>query len=169
MSMVGMGEHDELENRYLPRFETMLSESGVVVEYRRDRAGIDTGLHLFAREEKTTKNKHDKRPYWRALAGRVWFQLKGVHASTMSADEFHEAKHVTVKVGVEHLKFWFAAPEPVYLVVYVEAVDTFVGVDVRELVEREWGQTFYASMRDRSGEEMSPPPLRAKLTAPEQS
>jgi len=150
--MVGMGEHDELENRYLPRFETMLSESGVVVEYRRDRAGIDTGLHLFAREEKTTKNKHDKRPYWRALAGRVWFQLKGVHASTMSADEFHEAKHVTVKVGVEHLKFWFAAPEPVYLVVYVEAVDTFVGVDVRELVEREWGQTFYASMRDRSGE-----------------
>ena len=152
MSMVGMGEHDELENRYLPRFETMLSESGVVVEYRRDRAGIDTGLHLFAREEKTTKNKHDKRPYWRALAGRVWFQLKGVHASTMSADEFHEAKHVTVKVGVEHLKFWFAAPEPVYLVVYVEAVDTFVGVDVRELVEREWGQTFYASMRDRSGE-----------------
>ena len=65
----------------------------------------------------------------------------------MSADEFHEAKHVTVKVGVEHLKFWFAAPEPVYLVVYVEAVDTFVGVDVRELVEREWGQTFYASMR----------------------
>jgi hypothetical protein len=55
-------------------------------------------------------------------------------------------------VGVEHLKFWFAAPEPVYLVVYVEAVDTFVGVDVRELVEREWGQTFYASMRDRSGE-----------------
>ena len=150
--MVGLGDHDELENRYLPRFEPMLSESGVVVEYRRDRAGIDTGLHLFAREEKTTKNKHDKRPYWRALAGRVWFQLKGVHASTMSADEFHEAKHVTVKVGVEHLKFWFAAPEPVYLVVYVEAVDTFVGVDVRELVEREWGQTFYASMRDRSGE-----------------
>lgn len=146
-----MGEHDELENRYMPRFEALLSESGVVVEYRRDRAGIDTGLHLFAREEKPTK-QGEGRPYWRALAGRVWFQLKGVHASTMSADEFHAATHVTVNVGVEHLKFWFAAPEPVYLVVYVESVDTFVGIDVRELVEREWGRTFYASMRARSGE-----------------
>lgn len=148
--MVGMGEHDELENRYTPRFEALLSESGVVVEYRRDRAGIDTGLHLFAREEKSTK-QGEERPYWRALASRVWFQLKGVHASTMSADEFYEADRVSVRVGAEHLKFWFAAPEPVYLVVYVESVDTFVGVDVRELVEREWGQTFYASMRDRSG------------------
>lgn len=151
MSMVGMGEHDELENRYMPRFETLLSESGVVVEYRRDRVGIDTGLHLFAREEKPTR-QGGERPYWRALAGRVWFQLKGVHAATMSADEFHAAKRVTVKVGVEHLRFWFAAPEPVYLIVYVESVDAFVGVDVRELVEREWGPTFYASMRDRSGE-----------------
>lgn len=149
--MVGMGEHDGLENRYMPRFETLLSESGVVVEYRRDRAGIDTGLHLFAREEKTTK-QGEVGPYWRALAGRVWFQLKGLHASTMSADKFHGAEHVTVKVGVEHLKFWFAAPEPVYLVVYVESVNTFVGVDVRELVERAWGPTFYASMRDRRGE-----------------
>jgi hypothetical protein len=149
--MVGMGEHDEFENRYMGKFEALLSESGVVVEYRRDRAGIDTGLHLFARGEKTTK-KGDERPYWRALASRVWFQLKGVHASTMSADEFDNADHVAVKVGVDHLKFWFAAPEPVYLVVYVESVDTFIGIDVRELVEQEWRQTFYASMRDRSGE-----------------
>lgn len=149
--MVGMGEHDELENRYMPRFEALLSESGVIVGYRRDRAGIDTGLHLFARGEKTTK-KGDERPYWRPLASRVWFQLKGLHTSTMSADEFDNAEHVAVTVGVEHLKFWFAAPEPVYLVVYVESVDTFIGIDVRELVEREWRQTFYASMRDRTGE-----------------
>lgn len=55
-------------------------------------------------------------------------------------------------MGVEYLKFWFAAPEPVYLVVYVESVDTFIGIDVRELVEREWQQTLYASMRDRTGD-----------------
>lgn len=149
--MVGMGEHDELENRYMPKFEALLSASGVVVEYRRDRAGIDTGLHLFAHGEKPTA-KGDERPYWRPLASRVWFQLKGVHAPTMSAAEFDNADHVAVKVGVEHLKFWFAAPEPVYLVVYLESVDKFVGLDVRELVEREWRQTFYASMRDRDGE-----------------
>jgi hypothetical protein len=149
--MVGMGEHDELENRYMPKFEALLSQSGVIVGYRRDRAGIDTGLHLFARGEKTTK-KGDERPYWHALASRVWFQLKGVHASTMSADAFNSAERIAVAVGVEHLKFWFAAPEPVYLVVYVESVDTFIGIDVRELVEREWQQTFYASMRDRTGD-----------------
>lgn len=149
--MVGMGEHDELENRYLPQFEALLSRSGVVIAYRRDRAGIDTGLHLFARSEKTTQ-KGEERPYWRALAGRVWFQLKGIHASTLSAAEFADADHVAVKVGVDHLKFWFASPEPVYLVVYVESVDTFLGIDVRELVERQWRGTFYASLRDRGGD-----------------
>lgn len=149
--MVGMGEHDELENRYMSRFEALLSDSGVVVQYRRDRAGIDTGLHLFRREVKAPEGRED-RSYWRALAGRVWFQLKGIHGSTMSAVEFREAEQVTVRVGVEHLKFWFASPEPVYLVVYVESVETFVGVDVREMVERRWGQHFYASMRGRDGE-----------------
>jgi hypothetical protein len=149
--MVGMGEHDELENRYMPQFEALLSQSGVIVEYRRDRAGIDTGLHLFARGHKPTK-KGNERPYWHVLASRIWFQLKGVHASTMSADAFKSAEHIAVSVGVEHLKFWFAAPEPVYLVVYAESVDTFIGIDVRELVEREWQETFYASMRDRIGD-----------------
>ncbi|PPH29791.1 DUF4365 domain-containing protein [Rathayibacter sp. AY1F9] len=148
--MVGMGEHDELENRYMPKFEALLSQSCVIVGYR-DRAGIDTGLHLFARGVKTTKGG-DERQYWRALASRVWFQLKGVHASTMSADAFNSTERIAVAVGVEHLKFWFAAPEPVYLVVYVESVDIFIGIDVRELVEREWQQTFYASMRDRTGD-----------------
>lgn len=148
--MVGMGEHDALENRYTPRFEVLLSESGVVVEYRRDRAGIDTGLHLFAREERTSRNQ-DGKPYWRALAGRVWFQLKGIHESTMSADAFRSADHITITVESEHLKFWYAAPEPVYLVVYIEAVDLFVGTDVRDLVDRQWGESFYASMRDRNG------------------
>lgn len=149
--MVGMGEHDELQNRYMPRFETLLSSSGVVVEYKHDRAGIDTGLHLFARGQKATK-KGDELPHWRPTTSRVWFQLKGTHASTMSAEEFANAEHVAVKVGVDHLKFWFAAPETVYLVVYVESVDQFIGIDVRELVDRRWGPSFYSSLRDQNGE-----------------
>jgi hypothetical protein len=145
--MVGMGGHDELENRYMPKFETLASERGLVVEYRRDRAGFDTGLHLFARENKTTP-KGDERPYWRPMVSRVWFQLKGVHRSTMSAEEFANADYVSVSVGVEHLKYWFAAPEPVYLVVYVESVDRFIGIDVRELVEQRWRERFYPAMRE---------------------
>ena len=151
VNVVGMGEHDELENRYMPNFEALLSTSGVIVEYRRDRAGIDTGLHLFARGDKPTP-KGDDRPYWRPLASRVWFQLKGVHATTMSASKFEQAEYVPVQVGVEHLRFWFAAPEPVYLVVYVESVDKFIGLDVRDLVERRWAHTFYESTRDHQGE-----------------
>lgn len=150
--MVGMGEHDELENRYLPKFEALLSESGVVVGYRRDRAGIDTGLHLFARGERPTRSGVEERPYWRALASRVWFQLKGIHSTTMSKTAFEGSHEVAVTVSVDHLKFWFAAPEPVYLIVYVEAVDTFIGIDVRELVERKWWQDFYAEVRHRTGE-----------------
>lgn len=70
----------------------------------------------------------------------------------MSAAEFDNADHVAVAVAVDHLKFWYAAPEPVYLVAYDESVDTFIGIDVRHLVEDEWRETFYASMRGRSGE-----------------
>ncbi|WP_157973750.1 DUF4365 domain-containing protein [Desertihabitans aurantiacus] len=146
-----MGEHDELENRYLSEFEALLSRSGVVIGYRHDRAGIDTGLHLFARGEKPTR-AGEGRPYWRALASRVWFQLKGVHATTTSAAEFANTDHVAVTVKVEHLKFWFAAPEPVYLVLYFESVDRFIGIDVRELVERQWGHDFYGTLRDRHGD-----------------
>jgi hypothetical protein len=145
--MVGMGEDDELENRYMPKFEAMISASGLVVEYRRDRAGIDTGLHLFAKGSKPTRGGDD-RPYWRPLASRVWFQLKGIHAGTMSADEFAAAASVSRSVSVEHLKYWYAAPEPVYLVAYVEAVDLFIGADVRDLVEAQWREGFFSAMRD---------------------
>ncbi len=141
-----MGEHDELENRYASRFESLISQRGLVLEYRRDRAGIDTGLHLFARGDKTTA-RGVERPYWRPLASRVWFQLKGVHESTLSAEEFASADHIAVPVGAEHLKYWFAAPEAVYLVVYVEAADVFIGMDVRELVEIQWRERFYEAMR----------------------
>lgn len=72
---------------------------------------------------------------------------------------------LSVKVGVEHLKFWYAAAEPVYLVVYVESADEFVGVDGRELVEHEWRQDFYAAMRGRGGEVTVHVPTAAVMNA----
>lgn len=144
--VVGMGEHDELENRYMPKFEALASERGLVVEYRRDRAGVDTGVHMFEEGYKTTP-KGAERPYWRPMASRVWFQLKGVHEATLSAEQFAQSDKVAVSVGIEHLKYWFAAPEPVYLVVYVESVDVFIGMDVRELVQERWQEGFYAEMK----------------------
>ena len=45
---------------------------------------------------------------------------------------------------IEHLRYWFAHPEPVYLVVYLEALDRFLAEDVRDLVEREGGPRWLA-------------------------
>ena len=47
-------------------------------------------------------------------------------------------------VKLQDLKFWFASPEPTYLVVYVESADVFLLEDVRELVDRQWGEEFLA-------------------------
>jgi hypothetical protein len=142
--MVGMSNHDQFEIRYTARFHLLLSDHGLVVEYTRDRAGIDTGLHFFASD--TPMSTDSASSYWRPLASRVWFQLKGKHASTLTADDFATASSVPVPVGVDHLRYWFAAPEPIYLILYIESVDTFIGTDVRELVERQWGPEFYETM-----------------------
>lgn len=146
-----MSNHDQFENRYMGRFEALLSELGLVVRYQRDRAGIDTGLHLFGTEAALPISRNSSGPYWYPLASRVWFQLKGKHSSTLNAQDFATASSVPVPVEVDHLKYWFAAPEPVYLVVYVESVDIFIGVDVRELVDRRWGPGFYPAMNAHQG------------------
>lgn len=48
---------------------------------------------------------------------------------------------------VDHLRYWYAAPEPVYLVVFVESKDVFIAEDVRAIVHRTWpyGDVFRAT------------------------
>ncbi len=149
--MAGMSDHDQFENRYMARFEALLSEHGLVVQYRHDRVGIDTGLHMFAPDITPATSPTSSSPYWYPLASRVWFQLKGKHASTLTAQAFATESRVSVAVDVDHLKYWFAAPEPIYLVVYVESVDTFIGADVREIVDQRWGSEFYSAMAAHQG------------------
>lgn len=67
--MVGVGGHAEVKNHRMPRFETLVSERGLVVEYRRDRAGIDTGLYFFVRKKKTTPKGMSGRTAGRWPAG----------------------------------------------------------------------------------------------------
>jgi hypothetical protein len=45
---------------------------------------------------------------------------------------------------IEQVRYWFAHPEPVYLMVYLEALDRFLAEDVRDLVEREGGPRWLA-------------------------
>lgn len=68
-------------------------------------------------------------------------------AATFPLERYRAADTVSVKVKADHLRFWIAAPEPVYLVVYIESADQFLAEDVRDLVERQWPHgTFYSEV-----------------------
>src|SRR5205823_1098158 len=66
---------------------------------------------------------------------RVWFQLKGKHEETLSADALKGMDSVPVALKVKDVMNWYAAPEAVYIVVYLEALNEFIGEDIRDLVD----------------------------------
>ena len=101
------GESDVFEAAYMAKLKALLTPHGLVLTYDRDRAAIDTGLHLFLEGDGAR----------RASQVRVWFQAKGKMAGTLPLKTYRAAQTVAVKVKVDHLRFWVAAPEPVYLVV----------------------------------------------------
>jgi hypothetical protein len=118
------------EDEYTAKFERLVRRRGLLVRFARDRARLDVGLMLT--ELGTVE-----------LSGRkVWFQLKGVHKETVTAEDLSRMRHVAVRVRLDDVRFWYAAPEATYLVIYVEAADTFLAEDVRDIVDREWGAEF---------------------------
>ena len=62
---------DGFEDEYEAEFRRLAARRGIIVEYRRDRAAIDLGLHLSVGGAVTDT--------------RVWFQFKGIHAQTLRA------------------------------------------------------------------------------------
>jgi hypothetical protein len=131
-----MGDHDDFESKYMAKLSVLLAGGGVQVSYAKDRAGIDTGLHLFAHAPGGMVATHT----------RVWFQIKGKHATTLPLTDFEASGTVPTSVPVEYVEHWIAAPEPVYLAIYVESADVFIAEDVRDIVDRQWpGNSFYAT------------------------
>ncbi|WP_165497086.1 DUF4365 domain-containing protein [Rhodococcus sp. ABRD24] len=113
----------------MSQLKMLLTACGVPIEYEQDRAAIDTGLHLFVEGANAD---------YSASQTRVWFQAKGKRAQTLSAEQFRSASSVSTPVEVDHLRYWYAAPEPVYLVVFVESTEVFIAEDVRAIVDRAW-------------------------------
>jgi hypothetical protein len=126
-----IGSEDVFERIYKAKFQATVVPYGEFIDYGNDRAAIDIGLHLT----ESVEAKQQK-----VLHTRIWFQLKGTH----SEYELEKVRDIPIQVSLQHLKFWFASPEPVYLVLYVEAADKFLVEDVRELVYRQWGENFLA-------------------------
>ena len=127
-----VGTHDAFERRYMEKFRAIAAEYGEFVKYERDRATRDIGLHLT---RPTSKGKELVSP---AL---VWFQMKGIHSSTLSLKEYDKAKNVALSLDMKHLKFWYMLPEPTYLVIYVESADVFHVCDIQKLVAEKHGDT----------------------------
>ncbi len=129
--MPEIGESDYFEQRYMAKLEMLVAEHGLLIHYKADRAALDLGVHLFRFSSSPKRELSDV---------RVWFQAKGLQGSTISDSEFGRLTELSITgLKVDHVAYWYAAPEPVYLVVYVESVDRFLAEDVRDIVDRSGG------------------------------
>lgn len=138
-----IGQQDEFEGLYTERFRGQARPFGEFIKYERDRAAVDIGIHL------TTKTNSK----FRSVSNtRVWFQLKGIQESTLSLAEYDKASDVTLDLPIEDLKFWYASPEAVYLVVYIEAADHFLAEDIKIIIDSQWGEGIFNATTFKNGQ-----------------
>jgi hypothetical protein len=116
------------EASYRARLGVIMNPLGTEIKYELDLAGIDVGYHLYSFAENGQRSMSPV---------RIWFQGKGVHVETMSADDLRNLTYVIVPIRTSHLRLWNAMTEPVYIVVYLEALDRFVAAEAITLVTRE--------------------------------
>lgn len=128
--MLDVGIHDVFERKYTQKFREFAGNFGEFVVYERDRGARDIGLHL-------TKESSDGGE--RVTTALCWFQLKGLHKSTLSQEDFGKNDKIKISLKVKHLRFWFLQPMPTYLVVYVECVDKFLIQNIQDYVSTKWG------------------------------
>ena len=129
--MAEIGASDRFERVYMQTFRDRTARLGEFVTYERDRGVRDIGIHL------TTRLRAGNERLTTAL---VWFQLKGIMATTLTAAQFNSAESVALRLQVGHLRYWYLQPVPTYLVVYVECADTFLVLNVSEYVALTWGK-----------------------------
>lgn len=130
-----VGEDNAFEALYMAKLGSVLAPSGILIKYDNDLAALDRGLHLY---EPATSGETEVGP------SRVWIQAKGKRAATLTGEKFSKARTVTVSnLSVRQVQYWYAAPEAVYLTVYVESVDTFLAADTRELVDAIGGWQYF--------------------------
>jgi hypothetical protein len=124
-----IGQPDVLEAEYTAKFEALLARHGLFINYRKDLAAVDLGLHLFAPGRATGPEKLSQI--------KVWFQLKGKNKQALTIEQLATMQSVPVSgLSLETVRFWAASPEPVYLVVYLEATGEFIGEEVQEIMRR---------------------------------
>lgn len=129
-------QRDEREQIYTEKFLSLAASHGISIKYTIDRAALDAGLHLTAPLDSSLKSVTDK---------RVWFQFKGKEDSAggLTKEKFDQTGNISQSVKVEHLRQWYRYAEPVYLAVYVQAVDKFFAVDIKKVIDERWGDSIF--------------------------
>jgi hypothetical protein len=128
--MPQISDDDILEQKYMAKLRGILAGRGVLLDYPLDRAAIDVGVHQWVNVEGKKQ----------VIGARVWFQAKGFHDTTVTMADYNEAETITTpSLEMDHVRYWYNAPEPVYLALYIEAADAFLAADVRDLVDRRGG------------------------------
>jgi hypothetical protein len=152
--VVRVGAEDRFEQEYRANLKALLVPYGLLIDYSEDRAALDVGLHLFERPVSSPA---------KVSQVRVWFQAKGIQRASLSADKFAEQDLLPVRrLSVEHVRFWYGSPEPVYLAVYIDATDQFLAEDIRDVVDREGGAAKLAELAAAGQKEMT---LRVRTEA----
>lgn len=129
--MVSVGKTDAFEREYMQKFRAFAAKFGEFVNYERDRGVRDIGMHL------TQKLQSGKERLSSAL---VWFQMKGIMATTLSEQDFGNSEEFSISLDVGHLRYWYLQPMPTYLVLYVESADTFLILNLSAYVDSTWGR-----------------------------
>jgi hypothetical protein len=126
-----IGKTDTFERKYLNKFRNFASNFGEFVQYERDRGARDIGIHL------TRKLSSGKENLSTTLC---WFQLKGIMATTLPKDAYVNESEIGIPLKVEHLRYWYLQPLPTYMVLYIESVDEFLILNLKDFVEKKWGK-----------------------------
>jgi hypothetical protein len=127
-----IGASDAFERDYMQRFRAFAGKFGEFITYERDRGARDLGLHL------THKLESGKE---RLSAALCWFQMKGIMASTLTAEQFKKRKSIPLSLDVNHLRYWFLQPTPTYLVVYIQSVEKFLISNIQSYIADQWGKS----------------------------
>lgn len=125
-----IGVTDTFEDGYMAKFRGIASNYGVFVEYARDAAARDIGLHFTQANTKGGRNM---------LPALAWFQMKGIMTSTLSKEKVEAKQEASLSLKTDHLRFWYLQLSPTYLVVYVQALDQFLVINIKRWVTEKFG------------------------------
>ncbi|MFP4498754.1 MAG: hypothetical protein ACLFQV_11130 [Vulcanimicrobiota bacterium] len=125
---------DEFYEHYSQKFQQLVTKYGKFLQYDNNKVAVDVGTSL-------KKQKHES--FDTGKGSKVWFQLYGIQQEKFPVKQYQNQSSVKLELHLEELKCWYASPETIYLVVYVESADLFLAQEIKSIVNRYWGDNIF--------------------------